>query len=527
MKKTRRIIPLLLAIIMVVSMMQVTAFAAADESDMIQLNNQSGKSYSINQGVITLFSPSDGYNGTETIHSGTLWNDNSYREITWTIKDGVGTLRVKGTYYLVNALQFNGGNGLTNVIIELAGSIFTLMLGEKSILGINEEYPTEFAIKANNVNLKIFGVHKEDDSNIFEIRNKSGFFDNAPSAIYTIVVKGGDFVVDGDIYFTTVSVVQNAVTSSATNIYVPEGNVTVEKGVWFKAQSSAHSAAGYNIHTENTITLNGDCEIVSYQDSNPSSVNLNAAAIKIGDGEIGIRNSESAAMLYTVEPTLMDSSDNYQIEIIEADGKTKIVYTYIGISIPEDVQGNDNNNTPFPFTDVLSTDWFYEAVKYLYEHGVTNGTSDTTFSPDMELTRGQFITLIMRAYKVDPDENPVDNFSDAGDTYYTGYLAAAKRLGISDGIGNNMFAPERSLTRQEMCKLLYNLLKMLDKLPENNGVGNAAAFQDSNEMANWAIESMNSFVGAGIITGSDGKLMPCVTTTRAQMTQALYRLLSK
>jgi hypothetical protein len=74
--------------------------------------------------------------------------------------------------------------------------------------------------------------------------------------------------------------------------------------------------------------------------------------------------------------------------------------------------------------------------------------------------------MMMRAYGIAPDASPKDNFTDAGSTYYTGYLAAAKRLGISGGVGNNMFTPNKEITRQEMFTLLYNALKVTDKLPE-------------------------------------------------------------
>jgi len=350
----------------------------------------------------------------------------------------------------------------------------------------------------------------------------------APETIYTVVVNGGDLTVDGDIYFSSVSVVQNRVTSSATNIYVPDGSVVVNNAVRFWAQSDAHNAVGYNIYAGKSIILDANSYITSYCEYNPSSVNMSASEIKIGKGEITINIDESKSTPFTVEPSLVYNKDNYKIDVVFDDTGTKYIYNYIGSITPEDNGlGEDSGREAFPFTDVLPDDWFYEAVKYLYEHGVTNGTSDTTFSPGMDLTRGQFITLIMRAYGIEPDENPGDNFSDAGNTYYTGYLAAAKRLGISKGVGGNMFAPEKPLTRQEMCVLLYNLLNMLDKLPEQGGVSDASSFPDSNEVYDWASEAVSRFVSAGVITGSGGKLLPGGTTTRAQMAQVLYRLLSK
>ena len=68
---------------------------------------------------------------------------------------------------------------------------------------------------------------------------------------------------------------------------------------------------------------------------------------------------------------------------------------------------------------------------------ITKGTGAGKFSPEALLTRGEFIVMLMRAYEIKADDNPADNFADAGNTYYTGYLAAAKRLGISKGVGNN------------------------------------------------------------------------------------------
>jgi len=66
-----KLIPFLLATIMIISLIQITAFAANGEPDMIQLENKTGRSYSIKDGTIKLFCPYEGYEGTETVHSGT------------------------------------------------------------------------------------------------------------------------------------------------------------------------------------------------------------------------------------------------------------------------------------------------------------------------------------------------------------------------------------------------------------------------------------------------------------------------
>jgi hypothetical protein len=135
--------------------------------------------------------------------------------------------------------------------------------------------------------------------------------------------------------------------------------------------------------------------------------------------------------------------------------------------------------------------------------------------------------MLLKAYGITPDENPRDNFADAGSTWYTGYLAAAKRLKISAGVDGNMFAPEKEINRQEMFTLLYNALKVINKLPRGDSGRTLSDFSDAGDIAPWAKEAMKLLVETGTIGGSGGKLLPKDTTTRAQMAQVLYSLLTK
>lgn len=180
-----------------------------------------------------------------------------------------------------------------------------------------------------------------------------------------------------------------------------------------------------------------------------------------------------------------------------------------------------------PFSDIKESDWFYVAVSFCAEKGITNGTSKTTFSPNTTLTRGQFITMLLKAYGIEPVANPTDNFADAVNTYYTGYLAVAKAKGISNGVGNNKFAPEKAITRQEMFTLLYNALKVLNKLPTTDNGKTLSDFNDSGSVAAWATEAMTALVKSGTIAGSDSKLDPMGDSTRTRMAQVLYSLLGQ
>ena len=168
-----------------------------------------------------------------------------------------------------------------------------------------------------------------------------------------------------------------------------------------------------------------------------------------------------------------------------------------------------------------------KAVEFAAARGITTGTGEGTFSPDNTLTRGQFLVMAMRAYGIQPLQKPNDNFVDAGNTYYTGYLAAAKSLGISDGIGNKKYAPEAKITRQEMCTLLYKVLKLEGQLPTGTTDQKLTTFSDRVKIEPWAMDAMTLFVKTGVINGSNGKLTPTDTTNRAQMAQILYNLLTQ
>ncbi|CAM4511327.1 uncharacterized protein YjdB/arabinogalactan endo-1,4-beta-galactosidase [Paenibacillus endophyticus] len=180
------------------------------------------------------------------------------------------------------------------------------------------------------------------------------------------------------------------------------------------------------------------------------------------------------------------------------------------------------------FHDVAANAWYSQAIGFIAARGITEGTGDGNYSPDAKLTRAEFLVMMMRAYGIAPDVNGADNFADAGNTWYTGYLSAAKELGISDGVGNNMFAPGKEITRQEMFTLLYNALKLIGSLPEGSSGKTLSDFVDAGDIAeSWAKDAMTLLVETGTISGSGGRLSPTSTSTRAEMAQVIYNLLSK
>ncbi len=178
------------------------------------------------------------------------------------------------------------------------------------------------------------------------------------------------------------------------------------------------------------------------------------------------------------------------------------------------------------FPDVTDNAWYFDAVSFLSARGIVTGTGSGCFEPEAELSRAEFLTMAMRAYGIRPEEDGADNFFDAGDTWYTGYLVAAKRLGISKGTGGNLFAPSREITRQEMFTLLYHIITAIARLPEGGTGKLLSDFTDASDVPLWAAEAMEALVRTGIVQGGGGKLLPGRTAVRAEAAQVLWRVLT-
>ena len=178
------------------------------------------------------------------------------------------------------------------------------------------------------------------------------------------------------------------------------------------------------------------------------------------------------------------------------------------------------------FSDVKKSDWFYPAVNFAVKKNITSGVGEGNFGPNVVVTRGQFIKMACDAYGILP-VNEGENFADAGQTWYTPYLAAVKQKGISSGVGNNCFAPQVPVTREQMFVLLYQInlsLQLTDgETPE---VGLLNTFKDAAAVSSWAKEPLAYFVQQGVVKGNDGAIDPQSGATRAQMAQIFYALLS-
>ena len=159
-----------------------------------------------------------------------------------------------------------------------------------------------------------------------------------------------------------------------------------------------------------------------------------------------------------------------------------------------------------PFTDVTSTDWFYNDVKYAYENGLMTGTSGTAFSPEAPVTRGMVMTILARREGIRIDR-------------YTPWYAAgcewAKANGISDGTN-----PEAPVTREQLAAMLYRYAALKGR---DLTAGENLNFTDASDVSAYALPALQWATGEKILTGSNGALNPQAPATRAHLAAILHR----
>ena len=168
-----------------------------------------------------------------------------------------------------------------------------------------------------------------------------------------------------------------------------------------------------------------------------------------------------------------------------------------------------------PFADVATDAYYYDAVKWAVEKGVTNGVSETLFGPDQACTRAQIVTFLWRAAG-SPEPKSESSFADvAADAYYAKAVAWAVENGITKGTSETTFHPDETCTRAQGVTFLYRALGKL--AAAQAGFTDVAADSYYADAVNWAAEN-------GVTNGISETLFgPEGSCTRAQIVTFLYR----
>lgn len=162
------------------------------------------------------------------------------------------------------------------------------------------------------------------------------------------------------------------------------------------------------------------------------------------------------------------------------------------------------------FRDVAVSDWYFDAVQYVLEKGLMNGTSDWTFAPNDATTRGMIVTILARVEGVNTTGNP--------------WYAAGQKWAMDNGISDGTNMPG-VITREQLATILYRYAKQ-----KGYDVSKSAAltgFSDADKVSGYAFDAMQWAVAEELLKGSNGKLDPQGSATRAQVATILMRFMQK
>lgn len=182
------------------------------------------------------------------------------------------------------------------------------------------------------------------------------------------------------------------------------------------------------------------------------------------------------------------------------------------------------NASAASFTDVAPDAWYAGAVAEVSGGGVMNGTTETTFSPDGQVTRGMVVTVLWRLAG-SPAPAGQTTFPDVEEWYfYAEAVSWAQAAGVATGLGDGSFGGGSTVTREQLAVFLYRYAQVTG---QEIASGVLDIYSDEKEIHDWAREGMAHAVGAGLITGKDGgALDPGGPATRAQLAVILQRLMT-
>ena len=299
----------------------------------------------------------------------------------------------------------------------------------------------------------------------------------------------------------TVSV---GVTIKNNKFTMPAGNVTVK--AIFEKKSSGGGGGAATYCTLSFVT-NGGSRISPLQGTYGKTIDLS--------GYVPTRDGYDFTGWYS-DPELAQ-----KIKEIKLNG-SKAVYAGWTKSNP--------NTGDQSFTDVNASHWFYDDVMFVDEKGLMSGTRAATFAPYADTTRAQ-IAVIFYRMEGSPAVEGKNSFTDveygSGTAWLYDAVEWAQQNGIVGGCGNNQFAPNDPVTREQLAAIFYRYAQYKGYDTTQGGMA-IREFDDCESISDYAVDAMTWAVNVGLINGRANNLLgPKDTAARAEIAAMLHRFIEK
>ena len=297
---------------------------------------------------------------------------------------------------------------------------------------------------------------------------------------------------------------------------------------WYDGSSRVSSP--YKVMKDVTLTAEWDYNGSS---SSSGSIRYTVSVEDTDNGSVEVsptRASKGSTVTVTVKPdegyeldelTVTDKNGDSVKLTDKGDGKYTFQMPASKVTVEAVFTAVEPEPEGLPFTDVTSGDWFYDAVAYVYDKGMMEGTTDTTFAPTMNLTRSM-IAQVLYNLEERPEAPGAAGFPDvAAGAWYADAVNWAAARGIVKGYDTGAFGPEDSVTREQLAAILYRYAQVKGYDTTQGGMA-VREFSDSASISDWAQEAMAWAVNAQVLSGKgNGVLDPQGTATRAEVAQML------
>ena len=244
-------------------------------------------------------------------------------------------------------------------------------------------------------------------------------------------------------------------------------------------------------------------------------------------GNVSVR--EGKDQIFTITP-----DTGYVVSDVLVDGRSigaVTSYTFTNVRSDHTIEAlfeKEESDIPrtLSFEDVAADAYYYDAILWAVENGITSGTDDVHFTPDAPCTRAQIVTFLWRA----ADEPVVNDAMQMDDVAENAYYAEAVRwalsCGITTGVTETTFRPDDECTRAQAVVFLFRYAAIcgMDTMTLQELV---SAYADADSVPDYALPAMNWALAAGIVQGDGTNLMPNAGCTRGQIVTFLWRTLVK
>ena len=408
-----------------------------------------------------------------------------------------------------------GENGQVTLSFAAAGSYVLSAMGDEFTNIFSPWLP-----------VTVTAAPKSNDANVSSITVAGVEATAGENNTYTVTLPYGTDVTAGS--FVIVTSDAGATVGALTN----EGNVwtftvTAEDGVTSKTYTvtvSFTEAPKSNDAGVSSITVAGFKAVAGANNSYTVTVPY-GTVVKTGSFVIVTRHPRATVSALT------NTRNIWSFTVTAEDGVTTAVYTVTvnTAALPEPITPGVDNKKPaskpevkLPFTDVSTSDWFYDDVAFVYKNGLFSGTDSRSFSPNASMTRAMLVTVLYRL-EGEPTVTGRSSFTDVrSGAYYEKAVIWAAANGIVTGTDSTSFSPDAKVTREQLAAILYRYAQY--RKLDTDASAKLNSFTDADSVSAYASEALGWAVSEGLINGASGKLMPKGDATRAQVAAILHRL---